>query len=280
MAEDWALNVRKYAPQADPDIIAGIIRHCGIALQSRDASLVSFTDKAETDRVRESFLKKKLGVMEADEQLDNSITAVGEKMKGESFRHRVTVYYLLADHYGKLEVFRKSSAHAGDVHANGSHGAEPPAAQARHVSETSRATEAPHIAEVPRPAEAPDAPATHSAEPLAAAAYKSADPGDTARSGAASLGSFGAAGAAAGVAGVGAGGAAIKGTLGAGGGHGYGAPTSSAGGSAEGSAAQAFVGSSAVEEPATRSGGIHWLLWLILAIAVVLLVLYLLGYRL
>lgn len=225
--------------------------------------MVSFTDKAETDRVRESFLKKKLGVMEADEQLDNSITAVGEKMKGESFRHRVTVYYLLADHYGKLEVFRKSSAHAGDAHANGPHGAEPPAAQARHVSETSRATEAPHIA-----------------EPLAAAAYKSASPVDAAKSGAASLGNFGAADAAAGVAGVGAGGAAIKGTLGAGGGHGYGAPTSSAGGSAEGSAAQAFVGSSAVEEPATRSGGIHWLLWLILAIAVVLLVLYLLGYRL
>ena len=37
--------------------MAGIIRHCGIALQSRDASLVSFTDKSELEGVRERFLK-------------------------------------------------------------------------------------------------------------------------------------------------------------------------------------------------------------------------------
>ncbi|MGD8551299.1 MAG: DUF2853 family protein, partial [Methyloceanibacter sp.] len=41
---DWSVDVKKYVPDADDTAIDGIIRHCGIALQSRDASLVSFTD--------------------------------------------------------------------------------------------------------------------------------------------------------------------------------------------------------------------------------------------
>ena len=102
MAEDWAANVKKYVPDADDDIIAGIVRYCGIALQKRDSSLVSFTDPAETGRVRENFLKKKLGLTDPDADLDAAIAGVGEKMKGENFRNRVTVYYLLADHFADL----------------------------------------------------------------------------------------------------------------------------------------------------------------------------------
>lgn len=253
MAEDWAVNVRKYAPEADPDIIAGIIRHCGIALQSRDASLVSFSDAAETGRVRESFLKKKLGLMEADEQLDNSIAAVGERMKDEHFRHRVTVYYLLADHYGKLENFRKPAAHTAASHAAGARIVEPQGGEA------------------PRPAEA------RTAEPFAAAASEAPDPADTAKASVAGVGNFGAVGLAAGAAYLGAGSAAIKGASGVGS---YdGGSASSATSSVGGGAAQAFVSGSTVDEPVTRSGLSHWLPWLVPVFAIVLLLLYLSGYR-
>jgi len=51
MAEDWAADVKKYASNADDKAIAGIVRYCGIALQKRDSSLVSFSDKAEVARV-------------------------------------------------------------------------------------------------------------------------------------------------------------------------------------------------------------------------------------
>lgn len=104
-ATDWASDVRKYAPDADDAAIAGIVRHCGIALRSRDASLVSFGDKAETDRVRESFCKKKLGLTDPDDVLDAAIAAVGARMSDTTFRNRVTVYYLLAEHFGKLGLF-------------------------------------------------------------------------------------------------------------------------------------------------------------------------------
>jgi outer membrane protein OmpA-like peptidoglycan-associated protein len=102
MAEDWAIDVRKYAPDADDGVIAAIVRHCGIALQSRDASLVAFTDPAELTVVRESWLKKKLGLTDPDSVLDAAIAKVGERMTADHTKNRVTVYYLLAEAFGKL----------------------------------------------------------------------------------------------------------------------------------------------------------------------------------
>lgn len=107
-ATDWAADVRKYVPDADEAVIAGIVRHCGIALRKRDSSLVSMGDPKETGRVRENFLKKKLGLTEADAALDAAIAAVGETMRAENFKNRVTVYYLLADRFGALDLFRKA----------------------------------------------------------------------------------------------------------------------------------------------------------------------------
>ena len=112
MAEDWAADVRKYVADADDRVIAAIVRYCGIALQKRDSSLVSFTDPVETGRVRENFLKKKLGLTHADEELDGAIAAVGERMKGANFKNRVTVYYLLLDHFGLLHLFGGAPAAA------------------------------------------------------------------------------------------------------------------------------------------------------------------------
>lgn len=104
MAEDWAADVKKYAPNADDKVIAGLVRYLGIALQNRDSSLVSFSDKSELARVRDNFLKKKLGLTAPDAELDQAILAVGEKLKGDRTKNRVTVYYLLAEHFGKLSA--------------------------------------------------------------------------------------------------------------------------------------------------------------------------------
>ncbi|MGW5238454.1 DUF2853 family protein [Monashia sp. NPDC004114] len=106
MAEDWAADVKIYAPDADDAAIAGIVKHCGIALQKRDSSLVSFTDRSELDRVRESFMKKKLGLTDCDADLDAALADVGQTLKGDRTKNRVTVYYLLADKYNKLDLFR------------------------------------------------------------------------------------------------------------------------------------------------------------------------------
>ncbi len=106
MAEYWAIDVHKYAPDADADIIADLVCYCGIALLNLDSALVSFSDKTETDRVKANFLKKKLGLTDGDDVLDAAIAKVGEQMKADRTKNRVTVYYLLADAFGRLEDFR------------------------------------------------------------------------------------------------------------------------------------------------------------------------------
>ncbi len=98
-------NVKKYAPKADEIAVAGVVRHCGIALRSKDASLVSASDKEEVNRVVQGFCKKKLARTEGDDALLAAVTSVLTRMKAENHKSRVTVYYLLAEHWGQLALF-------------------------------------------------------------------------------------------------------------------------------------------------------------------------------
>lgn len=105
MAHDWTADVKKYVPNPDEAAIKGIVKHCGIALQSRDGSFVSRTDKTERDRVRDSFLQGKLALSESDAELDTAVMGVCQKMHADRDKSRVGFYYLLAEKYGKLSMF-------------------------------------------------------------------------------------------------------------------------------------------------------------------------------
>lgn len=104
MSNDYIADVRRYAPAAEEKAVAGIVRHLGIALKSKDASMVSCSSKEELDRVRDSWLKKKLALAADDKALDAAIKEVCEKMKGDKNKQRVTFYYLLAEKFGKLSA--------------------------------------------------------------------------------------------------------------------------------------------------------------------------------
>ena len=100
---DYATDVKKYAPAADDKVIAAIVKHLGIALRNKDSSLVSCSDKAELDRVREGWCKKKLALT-GDAEIDAGIKAVCATMKADRSKGRVTFYYLVAEHFKKLGV--------------------------------------------------------------------------------------------------------------------------------------------------------------------------------
>jgi hypothetical protein len=102
---DHVADVKNYAPSVDEAAVAGIVRHLGIALHSRDGSLVSASDPEELKRVREGFLKKKLALTGSDSDLDAAIHQVMTKMAGSHSKSRVTVCYLLAEKFGKLGLF-------------------------------------------------------------------------------------------------------------------------------------------------------------------------------
>jgi hypothetical protein len=103
----YIADVKRYSPNADDAVIERIIKHLGIALRSKDASLVAGTDPGEMKRVRESWCKKKLGVTDSDADIDAACKAVVTRMKADRDKQRVTVYYLLAEHYKKLDSLKK-----------------------------------------------------------------------------------------------------------------------------------------------------------------------------
>ena len=104
-AVDWADDVKRYVPGADNSAIAGIVHHSMVALKTRGPSLVSFGNPAEMRHVRESFCKQSLGLTDNDAALDSAIAEVGQRMSDTTSPHRVTAYYLLADHFGRLGQF-------------------------------------------------------------------------------------------------------------------------------------------------------------------------------
>lgn len=104
MSTEYVADVKRYAPAAEEKAVAGIVKHLGIALKSKDASAVSCSSKDELERVRDSWLKKKLALTEDDKTLDAAIKEVCEKMKADKNKHRVTFYYLLAEKFGKLSA--------------------------------------------------------------------------------------------------------------------------------------------------------------------------------
>ncbi|MEO1693858.1 MAG: DUF2853 family protein [Pseudomonadota bacterium] len=99
---DYVAEVKRYDSSPNEAAVAAIVKHLGIALRSRDASLVSCSSKDELARVKDSFAKKKLGLDDA--AADAAIKDICEQMKGDSRKQRVTFYYLLAHKTGKMSA--------------------------------------------------------------------------------------------------------------------------------------------------------------------------------
>lgn len=98
---DYLSDVRKYDAGASEDVVKKIVRHLGIALRNRDSSLVACSDQSELDRVRVKWCGKKLGVTD-DAAADAAIEKVCQQMSDDKTKSRVTFYYLVAKHLGKL----------------------------------------------------------------------------------------------------------------------------------------------------------------------------------
>jgi hypothetical protein len=103
---DFLPDVQRYDSAADEAAVKGIVKHLGIALQNpkADSALVSCSDKSERDRVRDSWLKKKLARTESDADLDKIVEGVCQAMKADNRKQRVTFYYLAAKQLGVLET--------------------------------------------------------------------------------------------------------------------------------------------------------------------------------
>ena len=96
-------DIKKYAKKpVDETVVAKLAKTYQLVLSKPDAKYVACSDKEELGRVRDNFLKKKLKLESGD--LDGAIKSVCEAMKGDRTKSRLTFYYLLAEHFGKLDA--------------------------------------------------------------------------------------------------------------------------------------------------------------------------------
>ena len=103
---DHLADVKKFAKKPlNEAAFAGMAKSYALVMSKPDTRYVACSDAAELERVRENFLKKKLGLKSAD--LDASLKAICEHMKADRTKSRLTFYYLLAEHHGKLDLFVK-----------------------------------------------------------------------------------------------------------------------------------------------------------------------------
>jgi predicted flap endonuclease-1-like 5' DNA nuclease len=100
--EKYFTNVKKYDSRAKRDVVQNIVKYCGIALRTRDGSLVACSDESEVQTVAKGFATKKLGLKEGQLELVKDVCTT---MKPDRFKNRVTFYYLAAKKAGKLDIF-------------------------------------------------------------------------------------------------------------------------------------------------------------------------------
>ncbi len=96
-------SVQRFDAAAKQSTVDNIEKHLGIAMQTADGRTVSASDQKELDQIRDGFCKKHLGLEPAE--AETIIADTMEMLRHDSAKSRITVYYLLAQKAGKLDIF-------------------------------------------------------------------------------------------------------------------------------------------------------------------------------
>ncbi len=91
-------DIKKYDKRPDMELVEALYRRLAGTLARSDARWVSFTDPKELGRVRRNFVMGRLGV-KSKAKADEAIAMVGDKMKKDRTKSRLTAYYLLTQHF-------------------------------------------------------------------------------------------------------------------------------------------------------------------------------------
>ena len=105
MAEDWAVDVKKYVPKnAIKRRLRGLCATWELLCRRGILHWLS-PIRRKVARVRTNFLKKKLGLTKPHAELDKAIMAIAEKMKGDRTKKQSHRLLPACDLFGKLSAF-------------------------------------------------------------------------------------------------------------------------------------------------------------------------------
>lgn len=101
LIETYQAEAAKIGVSVDLDLLTKVTKGLGPSIYNADSAKVSCGDKAEIERVKSSFLMKKLGLSDGD-ALDSAIQEVCETFgSANRNKHRALFYYLLVQKMGQ-----------------------------------------------------------------------------------------------------------------------------------------------------------------------------------
>ncbi|MFJ1330432.1 DUF2853 family protein [Capnocytophaga canimorsus] len=108
LIEKYAADLKeKVGVTPDLEFLTKVTVGLGPSIYNADSSTVAGSDQSELDRIKQNFLVKKLGLKDSPE-LDKAIESVLEQYgKSNKSKYRAVVYYLLAKHFKKENVYNK-----------------------------------------------------------------------------------------------------------------------------------------------------------------------------
>ena len=106
LIEKYKVQMKKVGIKIDAALLTGVTKACGPSIYNNDASKVAASDPKELERIKKSFLIKKLGLKDSP-KLDEGIAEV-IKIYGKSTRPKYSAvfYYLLAKQFRKSGMFK------------------------------------------------------------------------------------------------------------------------------------------------------------------------------
>jgi hypothetical protein len=104
--EAMIIEAKKLDLNISDDLITKVVIGLGPSVYNKNSSSVACSKTSETDTVKNSFLKKKLGLTNDDVELDSAIKEICLKLgQGNRNKKRVHIYALLAMKFDKVSVY-------------------------------------------------------------------------------------------------------------------------------------------------------------------------------
>ena len=89
----------------DMELLKKVAVGLGPAIYRNDAATVAGSDAAELERIRKSFLMKKLGLSDGPELTAGIDKALDTYGRSNRSKYRAVFYYLLTRHFGREAVY-------------------------------------------------------------------------------------------------------------------------------------------------------------------------------
>lgn len=106
LIETYARDLReKCGVEPDMDLLKKVTIGCGPSIYQADASTVSGTDPSELATVRNSFLRRKLGLPEGPDLAAAIMQTIELYGRSNRNKYRAVIYYLLVVKFNRQSVY-------------------------------------------------------------------------------------------------------------------------------------------------------------------------------